>query len=75
MSRLKDGSRNTWNNMRRFAVSAPPNKIELKKIHFFFASFGKIWSRLVRKSKNKKISGLAYDVCSQRLYTYNNRRK
>ena len=51
MSCLIDGFENTW-NMWRFAVSAPPQKIELKKTLFF--GFGKTLSRLVRESKNKK---------------------
>jgi len=50
MSRLKDGSQNTW-NMWRFAVSAP-QKIELKKILIF--GLGETWSQLVRQSKIKQ---------------------
>ena len=43
-----------------FSDRPPPPK----KTHIIFWGFGKTWSRLVRKSKNKKGSGLSYRTLS-----------
>ena len=61
MSCLKDGSQNTW-NMRWFAVSAPPKKIELKKIHFF-SVLGKLGVGSVNlKMKNSGLTRVRFHL-------------